>query len=194
MVAAPNSEPEPMTEVEYLEFEQTADTKHEFAYGEIIDMVGASRRHNLICTNVVANLHQQFGNRPCEVYQSDMRVQVRHANAYRYPDIVAVCGEPQFADTKPESLLNPTVLIEVLSPSTMETDRLLKLDEYRHIPSVQEYLIISQDRVRVEHHQRQSESSWLYTDIIDLDAMITITSLDCTLSVNDIYQRITFEG
>lgn len=193
MVAVPNPEPEPMTEAEYLEFEQDTEAKHEFANGEIIDMVGASRRHNVICTNTVANLHQQLRNRPCEIYQSDMRVQVRHANAYRYPDIVAVCDEPQFADTTPESLLNPTVLIEVLSPSTIETDRLLKLDEYRQIASVQEYLIIAQDNVRVEHHQRQSESSWLYTDVLELDSTITLTSLNCTLSLKDIYQRITFE-
>jgi Uma2 family endonuclease len=105
---------------EYLTFEAQSDLRHEFSQGQVIAMPGASRRHNLICGSTCATLYQQLIDRPCEVYQSDMRVQINtdDDNAYRYPDVVVVCEPPRLTETTPESLTNPTVLIEVLSSST----------------------------------------------------------------------------
>lgn len=194
MVAEPIPEPTRMTEAEYLEYEQHAEYKNEYADGEIIAMSGASRTHNVITLNTSANLHAQLREKPCESYQGDMRVKVKARATYRYPDVVIVCGEPEFADTNPPSLLNPTVLIEVLSPSTASIDRLQKLDEYRQIESLQEYLIISQEMARIDHYVRQDASSWLYTDVRDLSVSVHLPSIDCTLALNDVYQRVTFDS
>ena len=122
-----------------------------------------------------------------------MRVQIKFAGAYRYPDISVVCGEPEFAETKPVSLLNPTILIEVLSPSTAVADRIQKLREYRRIPALQEYLLISQDSPRIERFLKQDDINWLYTDLSGLDQSLALPSVDCTLKFADVYRRIAFD-
>lgn len=179
---------------EYLALEQDSEIKHEYAAGEIFAMSGAGRKHNLIALNVSSDLHSQLANRPCEVYQSDMRVQVKVTGAYRYPDIAVVCGEPDFSASQPESLLNPTLLIEILSESTANTDRVDKLAEYRRIPSLQEYLLISQDAPRIERYLKQDEHNWLYTELTGLDQQLALPSIDCTLLFNDVFHRIDFEA
>lgn len=182
-----------VTEQEYLALEQNSETKHEYTGTEIIAMTGASREHNLITLNTSTSLNSQLADRPCEIYQADMRVHVKASGSYRYPDISVVCGTPEFADTNPESLLNPTVLIEVLSPTTFITDRIQKLREYRRIPSLQEYLLISQDSPRVERYLRQDESNWLYTDLSGLEQKLELPSIACVLQFSDIYRKINFE-
>jgi Uma2 family endonuclease len=182
-----------VTEQQYLAFEQNSETKHEYTGTEIIAMTGASREHNIIALNISTSLNSQLAERPCEIYQSDMRVQVKATGSYRYPDISVVCGTPEFADTNPESLLNPTVLIEVLSTSTSITDRIQKLREYRRISSLQEYLLISQDSPRVERYLRQDDINWLYTDLSGIKQKLKLPSIACVLQFSDIYRRIAFD-
>jgi Uma2 family endonuclease len=182
-----------VTEQEYLAFEANSETKHEYTGAEIIAMSGASREHNLIALNISTSLNSQLAQRPCEVYQSDMRVQVKASGTYRYPDISVVCDTPIFANTNPESLLNPTVLIEVLSSTTAITDRIQKLREYRRIPSLHEYLLISQDSPRVERYLRQDDINWLYTDLSGLEQKLELPSIGCVLQFSDIYRKVNFK-
>ncbi|MAU08492.1 MAG: hypothetical protein CL607_01625 [Anaerolineaceae bacterium] len=182
-----------VTEEEYLAFEQDSEIKHEYAAGQIIAMTGASREHLLINHNVSRVLGNQLVERPCEVYSSDLRVQVTASGAYRYPDIVVVCGEPEFVPPRPNSLLNPTLIIEILSDSTAEIDYRHKLAEYRRIPTLQEYLLISQDAPRIERYLKQDEQNWLYTELTGLDQQLALPSIDCTLLFSDVFYRIDFE-
>ena len=145
--------PKPLlTPEEYLARERRAETKSEYLRGEVFAMAGASRAHNLIASNAAGELRQQLRDRPCEVYPSDMRVKVSPSGLYTYPDVTVVCGEPQFEDAEVDTLLNPKVLVEVLSPSTADYDRGGKFTHYRRLPSLQEYVLISQDRPLVEHY------------------------------------------
>jgi Uma2 family endonuclease len=182
-----------VTEDEYLAFEQESEGKHEFSDGEIIAMTGASSNYSIITINTSYRLYDQLMQESCIVHSSDMRVQVNKASAYRYPDVTIVCGEPDFADTTPESLKNPTVLIEVLSESTQMIDRGKKLWEYRQIESLQEYVIIWQDTPRVERYLRHEDGEWLYKDVSDLEASLELLSIDCVLELQDVYRRVEFD-
>ena len=139
-----------MTEAEYLDFERASEFKHEFLAGEVFAMTGASRAHNLMSVNVITTLKNQLRGRPCEIYPGDMRVAVKATGLYTYPDISVVCGEAQFADDQLDTLLNPTVIIEVLSPSTERDDRGKKFQNYREIVALEEYVLIAQDSPRIE--------------------------------------------
>jgi Uma2 family endonuclease len=181
-----------MTPEEYLKFERQSDIKHEYLDGEIFAMSGASEPHNVIVGNTFASLHAQFRKRPCRVYMGDMRVRVPGTSFYTYPDLTAVCGERQFEDDVLDTLINPTVIIEVLSPSTESYNRGKKFQLYRKIGSLQEYLLIAQDSVRVEHFVRQGEA-WVFTDASSRDAIVTLPSIDCTLALDDVYENLTFD-
>ena len=131
---------------EYLALERRGEGKHEYLAGELVAMAGASFRHNLIQTRVVASLYQQLRGRPCEVAPSDLRVAIGALGVYTYPDVTVVCGEPQFEDAEQDTLLNPTLLVEILSPSTESYDRGRKFEHYRLIPTFRECLLVAQDR------------------------------------------------
>ncbi len=192
MSALPQPIPK-MTETEYLEFERTSDVKHEYRHGEIFDMAGASRKHNLISANLVRIIGNQLLEKPCGVYSADMRVKV-DTKAYTYPDVVAVCGEIEFADNVFDTLLNPTVIIEILSPSTALIDHNEKLHEYIQIGSLQEYVLVSQNQARIERYLRQDSGDWLYTQIMDLQGSIKLPSIACKLALSDVYKKVTFGG
>ncbi len=192
MSARPDT-PQKMTEAEYLEFERTDEFKHEFMDGDVFAMTGASEAHNLISGNLMMLLKIQLRGRPCKVYPSDMRVQVKSAKMYAYPDLSIVCGEAQLVDEKGDMLVNPTVVIEVLSPSTERFDRGEKFQRYRKLPSLQEYVLISQDSPRIERFLRRDDGQWIFTDVIGLDATITLPSIDCELALADVYEQVTFE-
>ncbi len=147
----------------YLAMERASDIRHEYMDGEIFAMTGASRKHNLINGNVFASLHSQLKNRPCEIYSNDMRVKMDEAGRYVYPDIVVACDTPRFEDEQLDTLLNPTLIIEVLSDSTEAYDRGGKFAAYRHLESLQEYVLIVQHEARIEHYVRQAQESWLLT-------------------------------
>lgn len=178
-----------LTIQEYLVLERQAETKSDYLDGEMFAMSGASRKHNLIGVNIASSLHQQLSGRACEVYANDMRVRTT-SDLLTYPDVVAVCGEPQFEDDEVDTLLNPTVIVEVLSKSTEAYDRVTKLDHYRTIPSLAEILLVAQDRPRIEHWRRQGNGQWLVEDVEDMDRTIELSSIQCTLSLKAVYQRL----
>ena len=181
-----------LTPQEYLSRERRAETKSEYLRGEMFAMSGASREHNLIVGNVSRELGQQLRQRPCEVYQADMRVKVSPTGLYTYPDVTVVCGEPQFEDAEVDTLLNPTVLVEVLSPSTADYDRGGKFAHYRRLASLQEYVLISQDGPLVEHYVRQDSDQWLLTEQRGLEDMLVLPSIGCRIPLAEIYLKIRF--
>lgn len=174
---------------EYLTGERNSEIKHEYLDGEVFTMAGASESHNLITGNTYASLHTQLRKRRCNVYPSDMRVRTPDSSLYSYPDISVVCGDPEFDREIGDTLLNPTVVIEVLSPGTERFDRGKKLVRYRRIPSLQAYLLIAQDIAQVEIYQRQG-SQWVYEDVTALSALIELQSIGCTLALSDIYEKV----
>jgi Uma2 family endonuclease len=179
-----------MTEEEYLAFERASPERHEFLAGEIYAMSGASRRHGLITGDTFGSLRDQLRGRPCEVHVADLRVRIEASGLYTYPDVVVVCGEPQFLDSELDTLANPALLAEVLSPSTADYDRGGKFAHYRTLPSLAEYLVIEQEKVLVEHHVKQPDGSWLLTESRDLGATLELPSIGCRLALADIYERV----
>ncbi len=181
-----------LTPQDYLACERQAETKSEYLRGEVFAMSGASREHNLIAGNVNRELSQQLRERECEVYQGDMRVRVSPTGLYTYPDVTVVCGEPEFEDAEVDTLLNPKVLVEVLSPSTADYDRGRKFTHYRRLPSLREYVLISQDRPLVEHYVRQGPDEWLLTEQSSLHDTLVLPSLQCQLPLPEIYLKVRF--
>jgi Uma2 family endonuclease len=154
-------------------------------------MGGASPEHNQIVANLIIELGVQLKKRPCTVYPSDLPLKVEKREHGRYPDVTVVCGEPQFHKGKYlKALLNPTVLVEVLSISTEDFDRDTKIEEYRSIPSLREYLLIAQDRCRVEHYVRQTANQWLSAEFDDLQDTIYLPSINCRLTLSDVYDKV----
>src|ERR1017187_5873973 len=151
-----------LTPEQYLEIERKAEFKSEYYQGEMFAMAGARWAHNLILLNLASELRQQLRSRPCSVTSSDMRVRVNAKGLYTYPDVVVVCGEPQFLDERRDTLLNPTLIVEVLSESTEQYDRGRKFEHYRPLESLAEYLLVSSERVSVERYTRQPDGSWNY--------------------------------
>lgn len=181
--------PQTYSPEEYLALERAAPYKNEFHEGRIYAMTGASRKHNLIAVNIARELSTQLKGRPCEAYIADMRVKVAEARNYYYPDVVVVCGTPTLEDDHHDTLLNPTLLIEVLSPSTEGYDRGAKFANYRKIASLQEYLLVEQDRAHIEHYQRQ-DGAWLLTEAEGLDATMALASIGCTLALGEVYDKV----
>lgn len=184
----------PWTESEYLAFERQGDTRHEFIDGHVLAMSGASREHNLITSSTHFSLYGQLRGKGCELYQGDMRVHVPATRAYTYPDLVVVCGKPEFIDENVDTLLNPTLIIEVLSPSTESYDRGKKFQNFWQIESLKEYVLIASDQPRIESFTRQGATKWLLTAAVGLEQTITLTSIGCTLSLAEVYEQVTFEG
>ncbi len=185
------AEPRPkLTAEEYLAIERRAQTKSEFLDGEMFAMSGASRRHGLVAGNCFAVLHRQLRGRPCETFAGDLRVRVSATGLYTYPDVVVVCGEAQFADAELDTLLNPTVVIEVLSKSTADYDRGTKFAHYRSLPSLQEYLVFAQDEALVEHHTRQQDGRWLLAEVRDPAAVLELAAIGCRLPLTEVYERV----
>jgi len=178
---------------DYLAFERQSEIKHELWNGELFAMAGASEAHNLIVTNVVSELRTQLKGRPCKVYSNDMRVRIAPKKAYTYPDVIVVCGTAQFEDEYRDTLLNPTLIVEVLSPSTEAHDRGLKFESYRAIPSLQEYVLISQTKPRIERYVRQENTRfWMFDEAAGLDAGIELTALAGRLALAEVYDKIEF--
>ncbi|CAA9305068.1 MAG: hypothetical protein AVDCRST_MAG93-4866 [uncultured Chloroflexia bacterium] len=175
---------------EYLAFERSTDQRHEYDGAAIYPMAGASEQHIQICVNLYGLFYNQFRRRDCMVYTSDMRVHIPLSGLYTYPDVSALCGSPQFLDGHRDTLLNPTVIIEVLSPSTETYDRGKKFRNYRTLPSLQEYLLIEQDTMHVEHYTRQPNGQWLLAEVSELRESLVLSSIDCALEVMDIYEKV----
>lgn len=188
-------QPQPyISEEAYLAFERASPTKHEYYDGRIYAMTGAKEPHNLIAGNLVAALHPQLRQKPCRVYPSDMRVKVMQTGLNTYPDVVIVCGHPQFTDTVRDTIRNPIVIIEILSASTERYDRGMKFQHYRTIDTLREYILVAQDHYRVEHFARQDGGLWVLQEATDVSPTITIQSIECTLTLEDIYEKVDFEA
>lgn len=152
-------------------------------------MSGASRRHNLISLNLGRELSLQMRDRPCEAYVTDMRVKISPTGMYTYPDVVGVCGEPHFEDTYIDTLLDPTVIIEVLSESTEAYDRGEKFAHYRRLASLHDYVLVAQDKIRVEHYVRNGEQ-WVLSEISDPDGTLQLLSVACGIGMRQIYEKV----
>lgn len=176
-----------LTAEEYLAFERAAEQRHEFVDGEVFALAGGTREHSLLAVNAGSELRAALRRRPCEVFNSDLRIKVE--NRYTYADAVVSCGTPQFEDARRDTLLNPTAIVEVLSESTERYDRGEKFALYRTLPSFQEYLLISQKQVQVEHFLRQSDSGWLLR-VYGTGETLPLPSLGCELSIDELYFRV----
>ena len=183
-----------LTEEEYLRLERRAAFKSEYYQGETFAMAGASREHNLIVGNVVGEARNELKGRNCEVYPNDMRFKVTATGLYTYPDVTIVCDAPEFEDAEHlDTLLNPTVLVEVLSESTEAYDRGTKAAHYRKLPSLKEYLLIAQDRPHVERYVRQPDGAWLLREVAELDLSVTFESIPAVLPMSEIYRQVTLK-
>ncbi len=178
-----------ITEQAYITFERASTTRHEYYNGHIYAMTGASRMHNLIAGNTLAALHGQLRRKPCQIFPSDMRVKVQQTGLHTYPDLVVICGEPEFTDDALDTLLNPLVLIEILSPSTERYDRGMKFQHYRTIETLQDYILIAQDHYHIEHFSRQENGQWLFQEAVGLAGSIVISSIGSTLMLADVYEK-----
>jgi Uma2 family endonuclease len=181
-----------LTPAEYLAIERKAEFKSEYYAGEMFAMAGARFPHNAIKDNLIVELGSQLRGGPCRTLSSDQRVKVPKTGLYTYPDIVIICEPPQFEDDERDTLLNPRVIIEVLSESTETYDRGEKAKHYKRIPSLQEYILVSQREALVERMVRQDDGSWKVTEFAGLDATLEFTSVQAKVALAEIYRGVEF--
>ncbi|HEY0007682.1 MAG TPA: Uma2 family endonuclease [Tepidisphaeraceae bacterium] len=199
MTTADGSTPRRMTPEEYFAFEETSPTKHDYYYGQLIEingdavaMAGGSRQHALITANVTREAGNALKGKPCNVYSGDLRVGVsRHAH-YSYPDISILCGKPEFdPDDKNETTaLNPTIVIEVLSPSTEKYDRSEKFQSYLQLPALREYVLVSQSSPRIESFYRRDDGQWLFSFVDGLDQTLRLQAVSVDIPLSEIYRGV----
>ena len=175
---------------EYLSLERRAEFKSEYIDGVAYAMAGGSERHNLITGNLVTELNVQLRATDCKVYPSDMKVRLPNSRKFFYPDVSVVCGETQFTDEERDVILNPVLIVEVLSDSTEAFDRGRKFSSYQQIESLREYLLVSQGEFLVEHYLRQ-ETGWFYTKAAGLEAALALPALNCRIALSDLYNKVT---
>jgi Uma2 family endonuclease len=180
-----------LTPEQYLEIERKAPYKSEYLNGEVFAMSGASEEHNLLTVNLTLALGPQIRTQGCRLYVSDMRVRVTAAGLYTYPDVVVVCGKRQFSDDKLDTLLNPTFLAEVLSPSTEAYDRGRKFEHYRRLESLSQYLLVAQDYMHADLFTRQAGGGWVLTGVSKPEETLELQSIGSTITMADLYQDVT---
>lgn len=177
---------------EYLDYEQETGIKHEYIDGEIYAMSGGTDRHSTIAVNCMAYLANNLRDSQCRVHSSDMRVQIDYQR-YVYPDFSVVCGQAEFADGGRTMLTNPTLVAEVMSPSSKAYDLGTKAEYYRSLGSLQVYLLIDQDRAYVQLYTRR-EGEWLFTEYANLDDVVSLDAIGCTLPLSEIYRNVDVEA
>lgn len=175
---------------EYLDRERLAETKSEYYDGRVLAMSGGSPEHPLIPANLIANLHPQLRKGICRVYHSDLRVASSNGRRFFYPDLSVACGPPEFHDHHRDTVTNPKVLFEVLSRSSFVYDHGPKFLSYQTIPSLQEYLMVHQDQPLVEHFVRGKDETWVYRKYEGLQALFSLPSIDCLMSLEDVYLSV----
>jgi Uma2 family endonuclease len=181
-----------LTPEEYLHRERKADFRSEYFRGEMFAMAGASANHNLIVSNCIETIGQQFKKKPCRVFPSDLKLRIEATGLYTYPDLSVVCGEPQLDSDGGDVLLNPVVLVEVLSDSTEAYDRGKRFEHYRTIPSLNHYVLIAQDRHSIDCLTRSSDGSWNLTSCQGLDGKITLSAIESELIGSEVYDKVVF--
>ena len=179
---------------EYLARERKAEFKSEFYRGEVFAMAGGSPTRSLIAANFAGETRQFLKDKPCVVYNSDLRVKVQATGLYTYPDVSIVCGDLEYDDDQKDTVVNPTVIVEVLSDSTENYDRGRKSHHYRQIPSLQEIVLIAQDQIHVERFVRQSEGGWLLLEEKDPSGTFELSSLGISIAMSELYRNVTFES
>ena len=187
--------PEPsrrLTEAEYLEIERGAESKSEFFQGEMFAMAGGTPQHSLIATNLARELGNRLKSSHCVAYNADLRIKIEATGLCTYPDLSVVCGPPQFAQGTEDTVLNPTLLVEVLSDSTEAYDRGKKFEHCRQIPALQEYLLVSQKEPRIEQFIRQPDGRWLLNEAAGPDASLELPSLRISLSLAEVFAKVNF--
>jgi Uma2 family endonuclease len=177
---------------EYLALEESSKIRNELVNGVVLAMSGNTFPHIVIVRNLIVELNGRLRGKPCNVFSNELKVKVELTGDYFYPDLVGVCGAPVFDGANQVTLLNPTLLIEVLSPSTEAYDRGEKFQHYQQIPTLREYALVSQDAARVELYTRGGDSAWTYTMIAGPEAIATFTSIDAAVPLADIYAEIAF--
>ncbi len=183
-----------LTPEQYLEIERAAEFKSEYYCGTMYAMAGGTYIHSLIIARINGLLFQRLEDGRCSVLNSDLRLRVSREGLYTYPDLTVVCGPPQFADDEKDILLNPSVIVEVLSKSTEAHDRGFKFAQYRRLQSLQEYVLVSQTEMRVENYLRRPAGKWELTDFAGPDAVCRLESLGCEIAVGDIYRNVPLEA
>ncbi len=180
---------------EYLAFERKAHSKHEFRNGKIVPMTGGAATHNQIIARIINVLINALDalNKEYIVYSSDMKIRIPVHNQFVYPDAVVVCEKPEFYDERTDIITNPLLVVEVLSPSTEDYDQHLKFDKYRTLASFKEYLLVRQDTPFVTDYFREEENLWRTTDVQNLEASISLKSVECELPLAKIYKGVKFE-
>ena len=182
------------TEAQYLAWEREAEHRSEFVNGQIYAVAGASPEHAIITVNLGRELSAQLKGRPCRTYSTDIRVRVSETGMYTYPDVVVACGENEFHvhNGRREALLNPTLIVEVLSDSTGAYDRGEKFAHYQSLSSLQEYVLVAQDQPRIERFLRQADGQWLYSAVSGREEALDLTSLGCRLALAEVYDNVDF--
>jgi Uma2 family endonuclease len=182
-----------LTFEEYLRIERAADHRSEFYNGEMFAMAGNSPRHSRIASNINGLFWSQLRGRPCEPFESNLRIRVPSTGLYTYGDVLVVCGELEYDDERKDTIVNPTLIVEILSPSTEAYDRGEKFEQYRELPSFREYLLVSQGEPRIETRSRDLNGIWTTTVTTGLDAILACQSVDVSLPLSDVYERVHFD-
>ena len=181
------------TPEEYLEFEEIAEYKSEYYQGEIFAMAGASINHNRITGNVFTGLNQGLTKKNCEAFINEMRIWVSSKDLFTYPDILVICGKPEFYPNRNDTITNPLIIIEVLSDSTKNYDRGEKFEFYRSIPTFREYILIDQYKIHIEHFYIADNEKWTLVEYNDLSDILKLTKINFNISIKEIYSRVSFE-
>lgn len=181
-----------LTEAEYLRVDRTAACKSQFLDGEMFAMAGGTIEHGLIATNLARELGNRLKGRPCIPFNSDVRIKVEATGLYTYPDLSVICGPIQRAEDADDTATNPTVLVEVLSESTEAYDRGGKFAHYRQIPSLREYLLVSQKEARIEKFTLESEGRWTFNEAAGLGAILPLASLKTEISLGEVFANVHF--
>jgi Uma2 family endonuclease len=179
---------EPITVAEYLAFEEKSKRKHEFMDGEIFAMAGVKRNHSTISQNISRRAGNQLEDKPCKVHGSDIKIRIREGH-YVYPDVSVVCDEIDF-DSNNTTLLNPIVVFEVLSKSTEARDRGDKREDYLNLESLRDYVMIAQNRVRVEHYSKIQKGKWTFEVLENIEDVLVLDSIECQISLKNIYSKV----
>lgn len=177
---------------EFINWERKAETKHEYVDGRIIDMAGASLWHNRIVSNIIGHIYPFPSGKTCQIYPSDLRIYAKSKESYFYPDASIICGDPEFSDEIKDTIVNPKVIFEILSPSTKDYDTGIKLYYYMQIKSLQQYIMIDSAILIVRSALRQADGAWRFQELDNMDENILIEPIQCILQLKETYDGIHF--
>lgn len=195
MHAAQPPEPLMLSEADYLTFADGQELRYEYVRGRVYAMTGGSVRHSIIIANMIIHLDSRLTGRDCTVTSSDTRIHIASKHTYRYPDVTVFCGEPVYLSGRTDTITNPALLVEVLSPGTVVRDYNEKLEEYTQIASLQAYVLVEQHMPRLEVFRRHEGDKWLYENVrgIEADIAVPLLGIDLGLSLAQVYRRVRWD-